>query len=183
MQDHAAGRRARSAGLPSARWRDVAAVPPKVCTTRAWLRRPVRRQDLVLQTLLAQHPLQLPDLLVQSQNFGTGNTLVIGPDGLFAACAHTASPAEDQTGRNTMTTGHIGNCHSGLRRLLHHSHLLSRAVAPAPLDTGKHFDPFSIVGHSRITRPTPSLYLCGLAIPTHVGKVRVGVSFRPIVCE
>jgi hypothetical protein len=43
--------------------------------------------------------------------------------------------------------------------LLHDRHLLLCGISAQALNTGKHFDSFSTVRHSRITRRTPSSYL------------------------
>ena len=58
-----------------------------------------------------------------------------------------------------MTTGHIGNRHSGLGRFLDKGHLLVRRVPSAALDPGKNLYSISIVRHSRMTRLMPSSYL------------------------
>jgi hypothetical protein len=108
---------------------------------------------------LPSTPLQLPDLLLQGQDLGFRDHLVIRPNGLFPAFAHTAPPTKDQTGGYTMTAGYIGNRHSRLRRFLHNRHLLLCGIPAAALDPGKHFDSISIVRHSRNTRRTPSSYL------------------------
>src|SRR5450631_4900487 len=71
-------------------------------------------QDLVLQRLLAEDSFEFPDPLLQCQDLCLGDDLIVHPDRLFPTFAHAASPTEDQAGRNTMTTGYIGNRHAGL---------------------------------------------------------------------
>ena len=60
-----------------------------------------------------------------------------------------------------MTAGNKRNRHSGLRCFLQNSQLLVHRIPTAALDPGKHFDSISITRHSRMTRLTPSSYLCG----------------------
>ena len=60
-----------------------------------------------------------------------------------------------------MTAGNKRNRHSGLGCFLQNRHLLIRRISTTALDSGKHFYSINIIGHSHITRLTPSSYSCG----------------------
>jgi DNA end-binding protein Ku len=73
--------------------------------------------------------------------------------------------AKQQTGRNTMTAGYIGNRHPRLRRFLHKGHLLIRRISTPALDTGKHFYSISNIRHGRMFHGYSSYVRCdGLCI-------------------
>lgn len=59
-----------------------------------------------------------------------------------------------------MTAGHIGNRHAGPGRLRQHRQLLIQRITPTALDPREHFDSINTIGHSRMTRLTPSPSLC-----------------------
>src|SRR3974390_1100128 len=113
-------------------------------------------QDLVLQGLLAQNPLELPDPLLQRTNLGARDHLLVRLDRFLTALGHEPSPAEDQAGRSTMLAGDVRNRHPRLGGLTHHHQLLLQRVPPTTLDAGKHFDSIWTDRHSRSPRLTPS---------------------------
>src|SRR5215469_13054706 len=117
-------------------------------------------QDLVLQGLLPQHPLELADTLLQLTNLGPGDDFIVRPDRFLAAFGHTSSPAEDQTGRNTMTASYVGNRHARLGGFGQDRQLLIHRPASPALDLREDFDSINTARHSRITRHTPSASLC-----------------------
>src|SRR5271170_2710061 len=116
-------------------------------------------QDLVLQGLLPQHALELPDALLQRPNLSATDHGIVHPNRFLPTFGHTASPPEEQARRNTMTAGYVGNRHPGLGGFGQYCQLLIQRVTPPTLDAGKNFDSINI-RHSRMTRLTPSPSLC-----------------------
>src|SRR5215468_6765836 len=117
-------------------------------------------QDLVLQGLLPQHPLELADTLLQLANLSPGDHLIVRPDRFFAAFGHSPPPPEDQAGRNTMTAGHVGNRYARLSCFRQDRQLLIHRPAASALDLREDFNSVNTARHSRITRRTPSSSLC-----------------------
>ena len=59
-----------------------------------------------------------------------------------------------------MTAAHVGNRHAGLGRLRQDRQLLIQRPASTALDLREDFDSINTARHSRITRRTPSSWLC-----------------------
>jgi hypothetical protein len=74
-------------------------------------------QDLDLEGLAAQEPLELPEPLLELAHLGV-NDLVVDPDRVAAACGHPLPPLERQARRDAVLAGYKPERHARLQRVL-----------------------------------------------------------------
>ncbi len=79
-----------------------------------------------------------------------------------------------------MTAGNIGNRHARLGGFLQHGQLLIDRVASTTLDPGQHLNSFDTIGHSRMTRLTPSPSL-GSGVRSKWGLLQGAASGAPCI--
>ena len=92
-------------------------------------------EDLGFQRLLAQQPLQLAHLLLQSAVLGGGDHLLAGRRGGQCALCGQASPGEQLVWPDAVTPGNQAHRGARLVGLLNHAHLFrprSSAADAAP---------------------------------------------------
>ena len=125
-------------------------------------------ENLVLQGLLTQDPLEFPDALLEGLDLRGTDDLLINPDRFLPTLGHAPSPVQQQGGRNTMLPSHIGNGDPGPRGFLQDRPLLVDGIPSTALNTRINLKTLCIRRHSRMTRLTPSSYL-GQHCPVEMG--------------
>ena len=117
-------------------------------------------ENLVLKSLLAQQPLQLTHLLLQSLELGGWNDGLIGSHGLQRSLARELAPPEQQTGGEPMLPGNQRNVHPRLEGLLHQALLLFSGKSASAL----HAEYLDLAGTRHCTISGHRSYSLGLCI-------------------
>ena len=97
-------------------------------------------QDLVLERLLAEQPLQLADLLVSGAQLRGRHHLLAGARRRQRALRHQPTPGEELVGGNAMMAGYERDRVAGQIRLFDDLHLLLCRPAAPPLHRRDHLN-------------------------------------------
>src|SRR6187200_316615 len=97
-------------------------------------------QDLVLERLLAEQPLQLADLLVSGAQLRGRHHLLAGASRRQRALRHQPTPGEELVGGNAMMAGYERDRVAGQIRLFDDLHLLLCGPAAPPLHRRDHLN-------------------------------------------
>ena len=103
-------------------------------------------EDLVFHGLLAEHALQIADLLHGVSQLGSRDDSLPGPDGRKAAFLIKLAPLEHLIGVHIMLSRHGGNGTTGLEGFSHDGQLLLDAEPASLLWVGQHINPLDF-GH------------------------------------
>jgi len=112
-------------------------------------------QDLGLERLLAEQPVQVADLLLKRAVVGGRYHLLAGRCGGEGAMGGEAAPGEELVRVNTVAARDQADRGARLQALLDQSHLLGGAPAPAPLPGGDHLHLLQSVSHTHGHTPNP----------------------------